>query len=318
MGSITQRCLRSVKDFLDNQILKRGQRHITALPLFFIFVYNASMKNVLQTIFKKKQNIVIGAIHLPPLLGYSKFPGFQNALRNVLIDMRAFERGGVDGLIFENNYDIPHTTLAGPGTLISMALIGQVLRKATRLPLGVNVLWNDYEAALVLAKLLDLQFIRVPVFVDSVKTQHGIIRAMPKKVMQLRKSLEAEHIALFTDIQVKHAEMLSRRTLVQSAQLAIQNGSDTIIVTGEWTGEAPKEAQLAALRAKISSFPLLVGSGLNNQNVSLLFRHANGGIISTSLKRGAQKKAEVNVKSYAQRIDMKKVRRFVDIVKRNK
>lgn len=286
-----------------------------AIPLFFIFVYNAAMKNALQTIFKKKQNIVIGAIHLPPLLGYSKFPGLPETLHNALADLRAFEQGGVDGFIFENNYDNPHTTLAAPGTLASMALVGQVLRKATKLPLGVNVLWNDFKAALTLAKLLDLQFIRVPVFVDSVKTQHGVVEATPQKVIQTRKSLEAEHVALFTDIQVKHAEMLSRRTLVQSAKLAIKNGTDAVIVTGEWTGKAPNMEQLAALRAEISSFPLLVGSGLNDQNAPLLFRHANGGIISTSLKQGTPKRVEVNVKAYKQRIDIQKVKRLLGAVK---
>lgn len=269
------------------------------------------MKNSLQTIFKKNRDIVIGALHLPPLLGYPQFPGVQTTLRNALADLHAFERGGVDGIIFENNYDIPHTIIAGPGTTASMALVGQVLRKATKLPLGVNVLWNDLRAALALAKLLDLQFIRVPVFVDSVKTQYGMIKAEPKKVIQIRKSIHAEHVALFTDIQVKHAIMTSKRTLAQSARLAIQNGSDAVIVTGKWTGDAPREEKIASLRKAIPTFPILVGSGIDEKNAHQLFRYANGAIVSTSLKQGPKNNSKVNIKTYGQRIAIRKVRRLV-------
>lgn len=271
------------------------------------------MKSKLQTIFKKNSHIIIGAVHLPPLLGYPRFPGLQAALSHAISDLRTLEKGGADGIIFENNYDIPHTPLANPGSIVSMALVGQELRKATQLPMGVNVLWNDFRAALALAKLLGLQFIRVPVFVDDVKTQYGTMRTTPREVIQTRTSLHAEDVALFTDIQVKHAKMISKRTLFQSAQLAIKAGSDALIVTGRWTGEAPVEEQLASLRAQIHSFPILVGSGLDAKNVSQLFRHANGGIVSTSLKQGAGSNSEVNIKSYRQRIDLQKVKRLVTV-----
>ena len=63
----------------------------------------------LKTIFNKDKNIVIGAVHFPPLSGYADFPGLEVALQNALVDIRAFEAGGADAIIIENNYDIPHT-----------------------------------------------------------------------------------------------------------------------------------------------------------------------------------------------------------------
>ncbi len=272
------------------------------------------MKNSLKTTFKKEQNIVIGAIHLPPLLGFPEFPGLSLALRNALSDLRALERGGVDGIIFENNYDNPHTANAKPGTIACMALIGQELRRATKLPLGISVLWNDYETGLVLAKLLGLQFIRVSVFVDDVKTQYGVFRANPKRVVAVRAALQAQRVALFTDIHVKHAKLLSKRTIEQSANLAIKNGSDALLVTGRWTGEAPDINQLAHLRRKISKFPILLGSGLDADNVSGLFRYVNGGIVGTSIKKGKKIGREINVKSYRQRIDVERVKHLVSAI----
>ncbi len=265
----------------------------------------------LSGIFKKGKNIVIGAVHFPPLLGYKEFPGFDVALKNAIADLRAFESGGVDGVIFENNYDIPHKTTVDAPIISSMTFLGQELRKATRLPLGISVLWNDYKTALSIAKILNLQFIRVPVFIDKVRTDYGIVNGDPKKVIDFRKSIGAEKVALFTDIHVKHATLLSRYDLITSAKMAIKNKSDALIITGKWTGNAPNILEAEMLRKKIGSFPVLIGSGIDENNIKELFKFTNGAIVSTSLKKGAEKSGEINIKSCRQRVDINKVKRLV-------
>ncbi len=261
-------------------------------------------------IFGGKNNIVIGAIHLPPLLGYADYPGIKVALKNALADLRAFEKGGVHGIIFENNYDIPHKEKVSPGTIAGLMYVGSVLRKKTKLPLGVSVLWNDYESALAIAKTLDLQFIRIPVFIDTVKTNIGIIQGKPEKVIALKQKIAAAKIMLFTDIHVKHSKVISKMNLEESAQAAMSNGSDAIIVTGAWTGQSPDIATLEKLRTRIKKFPLLVGSGFSAQNARTLMRHATGAIVSTALKNGHSKANEQNVKSYNQRISLEKVKQL--------
>ena len=206
------------------------------------------MPSKLSKIFKEDKGIIIGAIHFPPLLGYPEFPGFKIALDNALKDLRAFEDGGVDGIIFENNYDTPHKILVGPETVAGMTFLGEKIKSATKLPLGLNILWNDYRAALSIAKALDLQFMRIPVFVDKVKTNYGAIEGCPKDVIDFRKSVGAESVAFFTDIHVKHAEILSPFAIEESAQLAIKNGADVLIVTGKWTGDAPDLKDLIKVR----------------------------------------------------------------------
>ncbi len=262
-------------------------------------------------VFKGRRDIVIGAVHFPPLLGYPDFPGFKVALGNALADVKAFENGGVDGIIFENNYDIPHKPKVDPEIVASMALLGEEIRAATKLPLGVSVLWNDYRTALSLAKVLGLQFIRVPVFVDKVRTACGIIEGRPKEVSRVKKLLGAEDIAMFTDIHVKHSKLLSKYDLLTSAKLAIRAGSDAIILTGKLTGQPPDTKELKALRDSVGDFPLLIGSGVDKTNKQPLFAYADGAIVSTSLKEGGFKRGEVNVKSYGQRIDKNKVGELV-------
>lgn len=272
------------------------------------------MQNKLTKIFKKEKKIIIGAIHFPPLLGYSKFPGFKTAIKNAIDDLRSFQRGGVDGIIIENNYDSPHKPFVDSPIVASMTFLGEKIKKKTNLPIGISALWNDYYTALSIAKILGLKFVRIPVFVDKVKTDCGIINGQPDKIIEFRKSIKAEYVAIFTDIHVKHSVLLSKKSIIASAKLAIRNQSDAIIITGKWTGQQPDLKELALVRNSIGDFPIFVGSGFDKKNTKSLLEYANGAIVSTSLKKGEGKTNEINVKSYEQRIDRKKVAKLIETI----
>lgn len=268
----------------------------------------------LKKIFKKDNNIVIGALHFPPLLGFADFAGYKHALKYALADLKAFEAGGVDGIFIENNYGLSKEKIDSSVAVAMGYLIGEI-RKHTKLPLGASVLWNDYEVAFSLAHTYDLQFIRIPVFVDTVEPYCGIITGNPKHVKATQKLLKAEDVAIFADILVKHSKHISTHSLDVAAKKAIKAGADAVIVTGDWTGQSPTVETVSKLRKKIDSFPILIGSGVDTTNVKNLFTAANGAIVSTSLKAGSTKAGERNVKSFEQRIEKKKVASLVATAK---
>jgi len=263
--------------------------------------------NKLKEIFKKEKGVVIGAIHFPPLLGYQDFPGFDTAIKNTLEDLQSFESGGVDGVIVENNYDTPHKVEVGPEIVASMTYLTEKIKSVAKVPIGISVLWNDYKTALSIAKVLKLQFIRLPVFVDIVKTNYGTVEGNPEEVLVFRKHIGAEDVAIFTDIHVKHSQIISKHSVIESVNLAIEQGADALIVTGNWTGDAPNIDELKKIREKIQNFPILCGSGVNAENIKTLFKYANGAIVSTSLKEGKVDSKEINIKPYSHRIDRQKV-----------
>ncbi|MDO8529987.1 MAG: BtpA/SgcQ family protein [bacterium] len=271
----------------------------------------------LNNIFKKDNNIVIGAVHFPPLFGYSDFPGLDVALESALEDVKAFEDGGADAIIIENNYDVPHLIKVHPKTVEMMVYLGRKIKQKTKLPIGVSVLWNDYKASLLIAKKIGGKFIRIPVFVDSVKTSYGNVAGESKKVLQYQRKIRAQGIALFTDIHVKHATLLSKKSIEASAREAMRAGSDALIITGEWTGDAPNIKELSGVRKTVADFPILIGSGADKNNIKKLFRYANGAIVSTSLKEGSAVKDEVNIKKWEQRISKDKVKNMTRAIKEN-
>lgn len=266
--------------------------------------------NKIKRIFKTERP-VIGMIHFVPLLGYRGYPGIDRVLQAALADLKAFEEGDVDGVMVENNYDIPHKIFVNPETVVCMTYLASEIIKKTKLPVGISVLWNDYKAALFMAKICGGKFIRVPVFVDDVKTDYGNVLGEADQVIRYRKEIKADNVALLTDIHVKHAKQLSKYSLEESAKKAIKKGSDGIIMTGNWTGDAPDLNNLKLIKKAVGNFPVFIGSGASIENVQDLMRYADGVIIGTSLKTGSNSKKHVNIRGEKERIDGSKVKRFV-------
>lgn len=275
------------------------------------------MTSKFYKIFKKKKNVIIGMVHFPPLLGYRDFPGIDVCIEKSLKDAKTLEQGGVDAIMMENNYDIPHQNFVGSETVAAMTLLTSEIISSASVPVGISVLWNDYRAALSIAKVCGAQFVRVPVFVDGVKTSYGEIIAEPEKVLTFRKKIDAEAVAVFADIQVKHAQMLEKRSISDSAKQAVKKGIDAIIITGKWTGDAPDTYDLEQARIAVGKdFPVLIGSGATKDNIHALLEYTNGIIISTSLKIGRvqSKEKEINLKPWEKGISLKKTRKFMERV----
>lgn len=270
-----------------------------------------SSNSILNLLTQKKT--VIGAIHFSPSPGFEGSDSMAEALERAQQDLTAFISGGVDAVIFENNYDLPHTTLVGHATTAYMTALISRLQFKKHIPFGVSVLWNDYQSALAVAKATGGSFIRIPAFVDSVITSYGTVRSVAKKAIEYRTHIGAQQVAICSDVHVKHAEMLyKKKTLTQSLQQAQKMGADALIITGKWTGDAPdmKELQLAQ---RVSDLPIIIGSGASSKNIQQLFLHADGAIVSTALKSGRSltKKEHVNLSDIDQRIDEQKVRDFI-------
>lgn len=259
----------------------------------------------------KLHHTIIGALHLAPLHGYNQFPGEEQIIALALEDLLTFQEGGVDAVIFENNYDLPHHEKISDENYQLMLRVGKALKDQASIPLGVNVLWNDYDAALRLAKELQLEFIRVPVFVDDVETSYGIFRAVGERVRDLRSELRTDNTKIFADIHVKHSKIISTHSIEASARLAIDAGADGLIVTGKWTGDSPDVQDLQRVRTEVGDFPIIVGSGANSDNICKLFQVADAVIVSTALKEGQIDQTHTNLSEWQQRISRTKVAQFV-------
>jgi membrane complex biogenesis BtpA family protein len=248
---------------------------------------------------------IIGVIHLPALPGYPDSPGLDAVLDKAVNDLSALERGGVDGVLVENFADRPFRLKARPETVAAMTRVArELVLTAKTAVIGVEVLLNDPAASLAVAKMAGAGFMRTDFFVDPMERPEfeGPIDIDPEGLMSYRRSIGADDVLVLADIQVKFATMLVDRTLAESARLAADHGADAIGVTGDETGDPPSASTVEQAKNGAGACPVLVGSGLDVENASMVMAAADGAIVGTSLKT-------------ADHIDAAKVGELVDTVR---
>jgi membrane complex biogenesis BtpA family protein len=232
---------------------------------------------------------LIGVIHLPPLPGYKESPGIEDVVAKALSDLESLESGPVEGALVENEEDRPHRVEAARETIAAMTRVThELVLHARRCRIGVEILLNDPEASLAVARMAGARFIRTDYFVDPMARpeQGGEMRIDPDGLMAYRRRIGASEVLVFADVQVKYARMLVERSLSESARLAREKGADAIVVTGTVTGEPPALADLEEAKRGALDVPVLVGSGFDAENAEALLSIADGAIVGTSLKRG--------------------------------
>ncbi|MCC6314074.1 MAG: BtpA/SgcQ family protein, partial [Thermomicrobiales bacterium] len=196
---------------------------------------------------------VVGVVHLPPLPGSARggpagvLPALLAAARR---DALAYVEGGADALIVENFGDIPFAkdTVAAH-TVAAMTLAVAAVREAAGIPVGVNVLRNDVLAAVSIAAVSGAAFVRANIYVGAAVTDQGIIEGRAEEAQALIRRLSAD-VAVWADVDVKHAAPLAPRPLPDLAEDAVERGlAAAVIVTGRATGQPVSLDDLRAVRA---------------------------------------------------------------------
>ena len=222
-------------------------------------------------------------IHLPPLPGYADSRGIDFAIDHALADLRVLADGGVDGVLVENEYDRPHRVTAAPKTIDAMTAITRaVVEESESLVVGCEILLNDPQASLAVAKASGATFIRTDYFVDRMtRPEYGEFHIDPDTLLAYRSEIGADDVLILADIQVKYATMVEPRPLRDSAILATEKGADAIVVTGDASGDAPIVQHLR--EASGCGVPVLIGSGLDTDNAATLLSECDGAIVGTSI-----------------------------------
>ena len=137
------------------------------------------MKSRVEKIFGKKGKILIGMIHLPPLLSVKGFPGMKKMIVGALADLSALEKAGFDGALIENDNDKPHTEFANEAQIASFSVVANEVCRGAQIPVGVQMMLNDWYASFVVAKTVGAKFTRLDVFVDHIRSEWGEINPAP-------------------------------------------------------------------------------------------------------------------------------------------
>jgi len=240
----------------------------------------------IKSIFRVRRAL-IGVVHLQALPGTPSNKLDVATIRSMAVgEAKIYEAAGFHGILLENTHDRPYLKLnVGPEIVSAMAAVGAEVKKATSLPLGVQVLAGANLAALAVAIACEASFIRVEGFVFAHVADEGLIESSAGALLRYRRAMNADHVRIFADIKKKHSAhaITADVDIVETAKAAEFFNVDGVIVSGVATGQPAQPSEVSAVAQSVS-VPTLVGSGISADNIAQ-FADADALIVGSSIKK---------------------------------
>jgi membrane complex biogenesis BtpA family protein len=243
--------------------------------------------------------ILIGMVHLPALPGSAGYAGSMSAvIEHAVRDAVTLADAGFGVILIENFGDAPFTPgRVAASTVAAFAIAAHEVARATKRPIGINVLRNDAASALGIAAAVGAALIRVNVHTGVAATDQGIIEGRAQETLELRQRV-APDVGIFADVHVKHATPLSQPDIALAAEETAYRGrADALIVSGAATGQPPDRNDVNRVRLAVPDRPVLIGSGATVETVQEWLRCADGVIVGSALKAGRRIEQPIDAES---------------------
>lgn len=257
------------------------------------------------------EKAIIAMCHMQPLPGdpqYNKQLGMEWVVEKTLQDVRALQTGGVDAIMFSNEYSLPYLTKVDCVTVAAMARVIGELKSEIRIPFGVNCLW-DPVASLDLAAATGARFVR-EIFTGAYASDFGVWNTNCGAVIRHQHAIGAEDVKLMFNIVPEAAKYLADRDVASIAKTTVFNcRPDALCVSGATAGAATNPEVLKTVKDTVKdSTVVLVNTGCRVDTIEKLLGIADGAVVGTTFKYDG--KFENAVDSERVKIFMDKVREF--------
>lgn len=243
------------------------------------------MKTWLKELFGVSKPI-IGMCHLRALPGdpgYDAHKGMEWVYECALADVRALQEGGVDAVLFSNEFSLPYLTQVDTITVACMAAIIAQIKPHLHLPFGVNVLW-DARASLDLAMATGAQFVR-EVFTGVYGSDFGLWNTNPGAVIRHQHHIGAQNVRLFFNIVPESAAYLGERQIADIARSTVFNTQpDALCVSGLTAGAQVSAQTLKIVKEAVPETPVFANTGVRLENVVEQLSVADGAVIGSAFK----------------------------------
>ncbi|GBF74863.1 sgc region protein SgcQ [Paenibacillus sp. 598K] len=251
---------------------------------------------------------IIAMCHLQPLPGdphYDEAKGMDYVVEAARADLLALQNGGVDAVMFSNEFSLPYLTDVRTETVAAMArVIGELMRDI-RIPYGVNVLW-DAKKSLDLAAATGAQFVR-EIFTGVYASDFGLWNTKVGETIRHQKALGASNVKLLFNIVPEAAQYLAHRDIESIARSTVfNNRPDALCVSGLIAGAETDTQLLKRVKDTVPQTVVLANTGMRLDNVETQLSVADGAVVGTTFKKDGV---------FENAVDEKRVKAFMDKVK---
>lgn len=230
---------------------------------------------------------IIAMCHLRAMPGdpdYDPPKGISWVIENARRDLTALQEGGVNGVMFSNEFSVPYLTKVEPIVTVTMARVIGELKDLISVPFGVNVLWDPF-ASLDLAVATDALFVR-EIFTGVYASDFGIWNTNCGAVVRHQHAIHGQKVKLLYNIVPEAAAYLADRDVAEIARSTVFNGKpDALCVSGLIAGAQTSVSTLQKVKEAVPQTVVFANTGVSLANVEEQLSIADGAVVGTTFKR---------------------------------
>lgn len=229
---------------------------------------------------------IIAMCHIRALPGdsyYDQEKGMDYVMEMARKDFLALQAGGVDAVMFSNEFSLPYLKKVEPVTTAAMARVIGELKGDIKIPFGVNMLWDPY-ASLDLTAATGALFIR-EVMSGVYAGDLGLWDNDAGAISRHKRNLGLQDVKMLYNIYPEAAAYLGNRSQVDIARTNIFNNKPDALLVSGMTAGAPTDTQiLKQVKDAAGDTYVFCNTGCSVDNIEMQLSIADGAIVGTTFK----------------------------------
>lgn len=252
---------------------------------------------------------IIAMLHLDALPGDPMFhygDDMDTVTEHARADLHALQDGGVDGIIFSNEFSLPYQRKMDMVTPAAMAYVIGRLRSEIKVPFGVDAI-SDGRACLELAAAVKARFVR-GTFSGVYVGDGGLYNNDFSELLRRKTALHLDDLKMLYFINPESDRNLDTRPLADIAASTIAKAApDGLCISANAAGQDVDDELIASVKKANSEIVVLCNTGCRLDTVERKLSTADAAVVGTTFKKDGV---------FENHVDVERVREFMDVVRR--
>jgi membrane complex biogenesis BtpA family protein len=251
---------------------------------------------------------IIALLHLRAMPGdplYRKDDSMEKVIKVAREELASLQKGGVDGILFANEFSLPYEKNVSFVTVAAMARIIGELMDEIQLPFGVNIVSNPI-ASIDLAAATGADFIR-STFTGAYIGESGITDTNIAATLRRKKALGLDNLKLLYKVNPESDVYINNRSIKKVTKSIIFHCfPDVLCVSGASAGAETDSELLVQVKGVAENIPVFCNTGCTAQNIIDKLVKSDGACVGTAFKKDGK---------FNNYIDAERVKLFMDTVR---
>ncbi len=267
----------------------------------------------IETMFQVKKPI-IAMLHLDALPGDPRFrrgTRMDQIAAHARADLRALQDGGVDGVLFSNEFSLPYQRKMDMVTPAAMGYVIGALRDELRVPFGVDAI-SDGAATLELAAAVNADFVR-GTFSGVYVGDGGFYSNDFSALLRRKAALGLDGLKMLYFINPESDRSMDSRPLADIAASTIFKAHpDGLCISANAAGQDVDEALIASVKDTNPEVVVLCNTGCRPDTIARKLSVGDAAVVGTYFKENGRFE---NERGENVRVDEGRVKEFMEAVR---